>query len=118
LPAHDKDSLTVRVERGLAEAGAPPRLEACLTKGLGDALTERDAEVLYQDLASEPNVSESSLNSVSLLVRGVKDALKARASPCKSALVSSGAYTAAKVDSMLKRVGMHAYRWHPDFLVR
>lgn len=106
----------VRVERGLTEAGAPPRLEECLTKGLGEELTEKDAYTAYQDLSSEPNVSEKSLNSVSLLVPGVKDALRARAKHCKSALVSSGTYTAAEVDSTLERVGKHAYRWHPGFL--
>lgn len=115
-PADDKDSLVVRVERGLVESGASPRLEACLTRDLDDVLTEKDAEVAYQDLASEPEVSERALNSVSLLLPHVKVALKEQVGRCKSALVSSGVYTPAEIEHMLKRVGMRAYRWQPDFL--
>jgi hypothetical protein len=115
LPADDKDSLVMRVRKGLIESGASPRLEACLTKNLDDALTEKDAEAAYQDLASEPEVSERSLNSVSLLPPHVKAALKEQVGRCKSALVSSGAYTSVELDHMLKRVGMRAYRWQPDF---
>jgi hypothetical protein len=91
-------------------------LEACLTKDLGDVLTEKDAEAAYEDLASEPEVSERSLNSVSLLSPHVKAALKQHVGRCKSLLVSSGAYTPAAIDGMLKRVGKRAYRSHPDFL--
>ncbi len=108
----------MRVERGLIESGASPRLGACLTKGLDDALTERDAEAAYADLSSNPDVSEPSLNSVSLLPPHVKARLKAQVGQCKSALVSSGAYTATELDHMLKRVGTRAYRWQPNFFMR
>jgi hypothetical protein len=106
----------MRVERGLIESGASPQLEACLTRDLDDVLTEKDAEAAYRDLSSEPEVSERSLNSVSLLLPHVKAALKEQVGRCKSALVSSGAYTPAAIEHMLKRVGMRAYRWQPDFL--
>jgi hypothetical protein len=118
LPAHDKDSLVVRVERGLIESGASPRLAACLTKDLDDVLTERDAKAAYDDLSSDPEASEPSLNSVSLLPPHVKAGLKEQVGHCRSALVSSGAYTATEFDHMLKRVGRRAYRWHPNFLTR
>jgi hypothetical protein len=100
----------VRVERGLIESGASPRLAACLTKDLDDVLTEKDAEAAYADLSSNPDVSEPSLNSVSLLPRHVKARLKEQVGRCKSALVSSGVYTPTELDHMLKRVGMRAYR--------
>lgn len=116
LPAHDKDSLVMRVERGLVESGASPRLTACLTKDLDDVLTERDAEAAYADLSSNPDVSEPSLNSVSLLPRHVKASLKEQVGRCKSALVASAAYTPAELDRMLERVGARAYKWRPDFL--
>ncbi len=106
LPAHDKDSLVVRVEKGLRESGASPGLEACLTKDLDDVLTAKDAEAAYQDLASEPEVSERSLNKVSLLPRHVKTSLEAQAGRCRSTLVSSGAYTPAELDRMLKQIGL------------
>jgi hypothetical protein len=108
----------MRIGSGLSESGAPPRLEACLTRDLDDVLTERDAEAAYQDLSSEPEVSERSLNSVSLLPPHVKASLKEQVARCKSALVSSGAYTPVELDHMLKHVGMRAYRWHPDFFTR
>jgi hypothetical protein len=118
LPAHDQDSLVMRVGKGLIESGASPRLQACLTKGLDDVLTKEDAEAAYQDLSSEPDVSERSLNRVSLLPRHVKARLKERVGRCKAAMVSAGTYTAAEIDSMLKRLGMRAYRWQPNFLRR
>jgi len=106
----------MRVERGLIESGASPRLEACLTKDLDDVLTERDAEATYEDLSSSPNASERSLNSVSLLSPHVKASLEEQVGRCKSELVSSGAYTAVELDHMLERVGKRAYRWQADFL--
>ena len=96
----------MRVERRLIESGASPQLEACLTRDLNDALTEKDAEAAYQDLSSEPEVSERALNVVSLLSPHVKAALKEQVGRCKSALVSSGAYTSVELDHMLKHVGM------------
>ena len=108
----------MRVGKGLSESGASPQLEACLTKDLSDVLTEKDAEATYQDLSSNPEASEGSLNSVSLLAPHVKASLKAQVGRCKSALVSSGAYTAMELDHMLKHVGMRAYRWRPDFFTR
>jgi hypothetical protein len=108
----------MRVGKGLIESGASPQLEACLTKNLDEVLTEKDAEAAYQDLPSVPDVSERSLNSVSLLPPHVKVSLKEQVGRCKSALVSSGAYTPAEIDHMLKRVGMRAYRWQPDFFTR
>jgi len=107
----------MRVGRGLSESGAHPRLEACLTKDLDDVLTEKDAEAAYQDLSSQPEVSERSLNSVSLLPPHVKASLKEQVGRCKSALVSSGAYTSVELDHMLKRVGTRAYGWHPGFFM-
>ena len=98
----------MRVERGLIESGASPRLAACLTKNLDDVLTEKDAEAAYADLSSNPDVSESSLNRVSLLPPHVKARLKEQVERCKPALVSSGTYTATELDHMLERVGMHA----------
>lgn len=118
LPAHDKDSLVERAGKGLIESGASPQLEVCLTKDLDDVLTEKDAEAAYDDLASYPDVSERSLNSVSLLPRNVKASLKEQVGRCKAELVSSGAYTPVELDQMFKRVGMRAYRWQPNFLTR
>lgn len=108
----------MRVGKGLIESGASPRLEACLTKGLDGVLTEKDAEAAYQDLSSEPDVSERSLDSVSLLPAHVKVRLKEQAVRCRSALVSSSGYTAMELDRMLRRVGMRAYGWQPDFFTR
>lgn len=118
LPAHDKNSLVTRVGKGLIESGASPQLEACLTKDLDDVLTEKDAEAVYEDLPSNPDASERSLNSVSLLSRHVKASLKEQVERCKSKLVLSGTFTPVELDRMLKRVGMRAYRWQPDFFTR
>jgi hypothetical protein len=85
LPAHDKDSLVSRVEKGLAEAGAPARLESCLTKDLDQVLMEDDANAAYADLPSNPDVSERWLDAVSLLPRHVKARLKERFGPCERA---------------------------------
>lgn len=107
----------MRVGKRLIETGASPQLEACLTKDLDDVLTDEDAEAAYEDLSSEPDVSERALNSVSPLPRHIKASLKEQVGRCKSALVSSGAYTPAELDHMLKRVGMRTYR-QPDFFTR
>jgi len=117
-PAHDKGSLVHRVSDALVEVGASPSLTRCLSKYLGDHLTEADAEAAYEDLSSEPEVSEIALNRVSLLEKAVKERLLSRAHRCRSLLVSKGRYTPRGVDRMLRRVGDRGYRKPRLFLER
>ncbi|MGN6557098.1 MAG: hypothetical protein ACTHLH_03700 [Solirubrobacterales bacterium] len=116
-PATDKDSLVRRVSAGLGEAGASPPLTRCLTKNLGDHLSEADAEAAYEDIASNPEVSESALNQVSLIQKTVKARLVSRARVCRSSLVASGRYTAGEVDRMLRHLGARGYG-KPGFFLR
>ncbi|MGN6587200.1 MAG: hypothetical protein ACTHKT_06965 [Solirubrobacterales bacterium] len=117
-PATDKDSLVRRVSAGLDEVGASPPLTRCLTKDLGDHLTEADAEAAYEDLASDPEVSESSLNRVSLAQNTVRERLVSRARVCRFSLVAAGIYSRGEMDRMLRRVGVRGYRRPGLFLVR
>jgi hypothetical protein len=109
-PADDKSSLVQRVSDALIEVGASPSLTGCLTEDLDDHLTEADAKVVYDDLASEPEVSEVALNRVSLLGPSVKKRLLSRVPRCRSLLISQGRFTRAEVDRMLRRVGDRGYR--------
>ncbi|HEV2858970.1 MAG TPA: hypothetical protein VGW80_11280 [Solirubrobacterales bacterium] len=115
-PAHDKSSLVDRVADGLREVGASATLTKCLVADLDDHLAEADAERAYEDLASEPEVSESSLNRASLLEQTVKERLLARASICRSSLVSRGRYSHAEIDRMLRAVSGRGYR-EPDLFL-
>lgn len=108
--ADDKDSLVHRAEEALIEVGASPSLMRCLTENLSEHLSEADAEATYQDLASEPEVSEVSLNRDSLYVKAVKERLLDRAVGCRSSLVSRDRYTEYEVNRMLRRVGAQGYR--------
>ncbi|HET7591140.1 MAG TPA: hypothetical protein VFK14_13280 [Solirubrobacterales bacterium] len=109
-PGHDEGSLVARTFAALREVGASEALTRCLTRDLGDYLTERDAEVAYEDLASEPDVSERSLNRISLLEKDVKRRLLQRGRGCMSALVSDGRYTRGEVEGQLRRVGARGYQ--------
>jgi hypothetical protein len=108
--------LVRRVSDALVEVGASPTLMNCLTEDLGDHLTEADADAVYQDLSSEPEVSEVSLNRVSLDAKPVRRHLLSEAHRCRSLLVSQGRYTRAEVDRMLRRVGARGYR-EPRFFL-
>jgi hypothetical protein len=108
--ADDESSLVRRVSDALVEVGASPALTRCLTENLGDHLTEADAEAAYEDLASEPEVSEISLNRISLDVKAVRKHLLGRARRCRSSLVSRGRYTRSEVDRMLRSVSARGYR--------
>lgn len=114
--ADDESSLIRRASDALIEVGASTSLMSCLTEDLDDHLTEADADVAYQDLASEPEVSEISLNRVSLDAKPVREHLLSRARRCRSSLVSEGRYTRAEVDRMLRRVGVRGYR-DPRFFI-
>jgi hypothetical protein len=117
-PATDKDSLVHRVSAGLGEVGASRPLTRCLTGDLGRHLTEADAESAYADLASEPEVSESALNRISLLVKAVKERLLTRGQRCRSLLVSRGRYRRVEIDHMLYEVGARGYRQPNLFLTK
>ncbi len=117
-PATDKDSLVRRVSAGLGEVGASSSLTRCLAKNLDEHLTEADAEAAYEDLASEPEVSENALNRVSLLVKAVKERLLTRAQRCRSLLVLRGRYTHEEIDRMLHEVGARGYRQPSLFLTK
>lgn len=106
----DKDSLVRRVSAGLGEVGASTPLVRCLTKGLSDHLTEADAEAAYEDLSSDPEVSERALNQVSLVQNTVRERLVSRAQVCRRSLVAAGRYTQAELDRMLRRIGAGGYR--------
>lgn len=108
-PAHDEDSLVRRVNIALGEVGADPLLTRCLTKDLASHLSETDAERAYEGLASDPEVTERSLNRVSLVEQTVKERLLERARICRSSLISHGRYTRGEVDRMLRRVGARGY---------
>lgn len=109
-PADDKSSLAHRASDALIEVGASPSLMRCLTYDLEDHLTEADAEVAYEDLSSEPEVSEIALNRSSLGQEPVKERLVSRVGRCRSLLVSKGLNTRGEVDRMLHRVGNRGYR--------
>lgn len=117
-PATDKDSLVHQVSAGLGEVGASRPLIKCLTGDLRHHLTEADAESASEDLASEPEVSESALNRTSLLVKAVKERLLARAQTCRSLLVLRGRYRRVELDHMLYEVGARGYRQPNLFLTR
>jgi hypothetical protein len=89
----------------------------CLTFDLEDHLTEKDAEVFYDDLASEPEVSEIELNRTSLLEKAVEERLISKAPGCRSSLSSQGRYSRGQIDRMLRRVGGRGYR-KPDLFLR
>lgn len=109
-PATDKDSLVRRVSAGLGEAGAAGPLTGCLTKDLADHLTEADADAAYEDLASDPEVSEEALNQVSLAQSTVRERLVSRARICRRSLIAAGRYTQRELDRMLRRIGARGYR--------
>lgn len=113
-PADDKSSLVQRTSNGLLEVGASSALTKCLTDDLEGHLTDADAEIAYEDLSSEPEVSEVDLNRVSLLEKTVKQSLLSRAHVCRKLLTSQGRYTSDEVDRMLRHVGKRAYR-NQDF---
>jgi hypothetical protein len=116
-PANDRSSLAHRVSDALLEVGASPALMRCLTYDLEGHLTEADAEVFYEDLSSEPQVSEVELNRTSLLEKAVEERLISRAPGCRSSLSSRGRYSRGQIDRMLRRVGGRGYR-KPDLFLR
>lgn len=115
-PADDESTLIHRTSDALVEVGASQSLMKCLTENLGDHLTEADAKIAYEDHASEPEVSDISLNRVSLLEKNVRARLLHRARVCRSVLVSRGRYTPSEIDRMLHRIGNRGYR-NPDLFL-
>jgi hypothetical protein len=112
----DKSGLIQRASDGLIEVGAAPELMECLTQNLDERLTEADAEVAYADLSSDPEVSEKSLNRLSLAQRAVRESLVTRAAECRKRLIAHSGYTAGEVDRMLRHVGKSGYRRPALFL--
>lgn len=108
--AQEKSSLAQRASDALVEVGASPLLMRCLTHDLEGHLTEKDTDAFYEDLASEPEVSDVSLNRASLGVKAVKERLTSRAPGCRSSLISRGRYTRGETDRMLRHVGDRGYR--------
>lgn len=118
MPAHDEASLVRRVAAGLDEAGGSGVIVGCLTRGLDDRLTEKDADLIYSDLTSNPDASDRSLNGLSLLPPRVRSALRSRVRPCRAELVAAGAYSPAKYDEALQRLSEAAYGHHRSTLLR
>lgn len=118
LPDQDEASLVRRVSVGLEEAGGSAIIVKCLTRDLDAQLTEKDADSIYSDLTSNPQASEKSLNSISLLPPRVRTALRGRVQPCKSELVASRAYSPARFDVSLRHLDAAAYGHNPNTLLR
>lgn len=108
-PSHDRQSLIERVRLEMLRNGAPRPLAECLVRGLGDVLTEEDAARLYQDLASEPEVSERSLGRVSVSLPKVHRAIGDRAAPCAHQLARRRGFTSARVRNIVREVGVKSF---------
>jgi hypothetical protein len=113
----DRESVVRRVNAALAELGAPPSLRSCLTSRLDRDLTDGDAEAAFEDLSSEPEVSEKSLNRVSLLGNAVKSSLLSTARRCRSSAIERSSDSRAHIDVMLRRIGQRGFQ-DPDFFLQ